>query len=150
MQPLNLPPFPHKVKSIDQKPQIFDEIRQKYVCLTPEEWVRQHFVHYLIRKKKVPSALIANEIGLRLNGTIKRCDTVIYDSFLTPIAIVEYKAPTVAITEQTFNQIARYNMALRVGYLLVSNGLRHYCCKLDYEEQNYTFLPEIPDYEHLK
>lgn len=150
MQALNLPPFPIKTKMIGEKRHVFDAIRRKYIRLTPEEWVRQHFVYYLISEKNVPSTFIANEIGINLNGTSKRCDTVIYDAFLNPIAIVEYKAPSISISETVFAQIVRYNMVLRVKYLLVSNGLRHFCCKLDYERQSYDFLPDIPYYEHLK
>lgn len=149
MTALNLPPITPKLKMVGGKPHLFDATRGKYVRLTPEEWVRQHFVQYLISEKKVPSTLIANEIGINLNGTVKRCDTVIHDVYLTPIAIVEYKAPNVAISDSVFDQIVRYNMVLHVKYLLVSNGLQHYCCQIDYETQRYAFLPEIPMYEHL-
>ena len=149
MKALNLPPIKYRLKSIEGKQHIFDEIRGKYVRLTPEEWVRQHFVQYLINEKNVPSSFIANEIGINLNGTSKRCDTVIHDVYLTPIALVEYKAPNVPISESVFDQIVRYNMALKVKYLIVSNGLQHYCCQIDYEAKHYAFLPKIPAYEHL-
>lgn len=144
MQELNLPPFDYKIIEKDSKPFIFDVIRRQYVALTPEEWVRQHFVHFLISHKGYPQALMANEVQLKLNGMSRRCDTVIYDRTLRPRVIVEYKAPTVNITQQVFDQICRYNMVLQVEYLIVSNGLAHYCCKMDYTTRSYTFLREVP------
>lgn len=146
---LNLPTFAAKVKEKDGKRTIFDLVRHKYVALTPEEWVRQHFVHYLIAEKGFPKDLLANEVAVKLNGTSKRCDTVAYNRFLEPLMIVEYKAPTIDITRAVFDQIACYNMVLRVRYLIVSNGLRHFCCKIDYATQTYSFLEEIPTYESL-
>ena len=98
--------------------------------LTPEEWVRQHFVHYLMTEKNYPSSLLANEVSLHLNGLSKRCDTVVYNTYLEPIAIAEYKAATVPITRAVFEQILRYYIAFRVQYLIVSNGLVHYCCRI--------------------
>ena len=124
-------------------------LRRRYVALTPEEWVRQHFVHYLITYKGFPRALMANEVQLCLNGTKKRCDTVLYKRDLTAQMIVEYKAPDVKITQAVFDQIGRYNLVLHVDYLVVSNGLRHYCCRMDYEHNTYRFLPDIPAYEAL-
>ena len=123
MLALNLPGFAPKVAEKDGKRTIFDPVRQKYVALTPEEWVRQHFVNYLITRKSYPKELLANEVLVKLNGTSKRCDTV--------------------------DQIARYNMVLHVEYLIVSNGLNHYCCKIDYNNRTYTFLEEIPAYNEL-
>ena len=146
---LNLPDFQVKIAVTDGKKMIFDPLRRKYVALTPEEWVRQHFVHFLIQHKGYPSGLLANEVQLTLNGTRKRCDTVLYDRTRTPRMIIEYKAPTVPITRQVFNQITRYNIALKVDYLIVSNGLEHYCCKVDYERFCCNFLKEIPDYTIL-
>lgn len=146
---LNLPTFDYKLQKTDSGIQIYDRIRQKFVALTPEEWVRQHFVEYLINNKFVPQSLIANEIGLNLNGTRRRCDTVIYTRSLSPLAIVEYKAPTIEITQATFDQIVRYNMVLQARYLIVSNGLNHYCCAIDYPNQTYCFLKEIPPYSEL-
>ena len=134
----------------DGKPFILDIIRRQYVALTPEEWVRQHFVHFLIHHKGYPQSLMANEVQLKLNGMSRRCDTVVYDRTLKPRVIVEYKAPTVNITQKVFDQICRYNMVLQVDYLIVSNGLAHYCCKVDNENQTYTFLQEIPVYEQEK
>jgi hypothetical protein len=150
MQTLNLPTFAAKVKEKDGKPVIFDPVRRKFVALTPEEWVRQHFVNYLICDKGYPGELLANEVSLKLNGTTKRCDTVAYDRFLSPLMIVEYKAPQVEITSAVFDQIARYNMVLHVQYLTVSNGVNHFCCKIDYENLTYSFLKEIPTYDALK
>jgi hypothetical protein len=144
MPELNLPSFDKKVIQKDGKPFIFDIIRRQYVALTPEEWVRQHFVHYLISEKGYPQSLMANEVQLKLNGMSRRCDTVVYDRTLRPRVIVEYKAPTVNITQQVFDQICRYNMVLQVDYLIVSNGLVHYCCKVDNNTHTYTFLKDIP------
>ena len=147
---LNLPDFQVKIAVTDGKKMVFDPLRRKYVALTPEEWVRQHFVHFLIQHKGYPSGLLANEVQLTLNGTRKRCDTVLYDRTRTPRMIIEYKAPTVPITRQVFDQITRYNIVLKVDYLIVSNGLEHYCCKVDYERFCCNFLKEIPDYTMLQ
>ena len=149
MMALNLPPFDAKVAVKDGKRVIFDVIRRRYVALTPEEWVRQHFVHYLLKHKGYPQSLLANEVQVQLNGTKKRCDTVLYRRNLTARMIVEYKAPEVVITQKVFDQITRYNMVLHVDYLIVSNGLQHYCCRMDYENNSYSFLKEIPEYGEL-
>ena len=149
MSALNLPPFDKKVIKKGEKPFIFDVIRRQYVALTPEEWVRQHFVHYLIGHKGFPQSLMANEVQLKLNGMSRRCDTVVYDRTLHPRVIIEYKAPSVNITQQVFDQICRYNMVLQVDYLIVSNGLAHYCCKVDNLNRTYTFLQEIPQYSQV-
>ena len=149
MSALNLPAFDTKITIKDGKRQIFDTLRRCYVALTPEEWVRQHFVNYLCTAKGYPQTLMANEVQIMLNGMKKRCDTVVYDKELRPRVIVEYKAPTVKLTKEVFAQISRYNLTLRVDYLIVSNGVQHYCCRMDYENNSYTFLQEIPDYERL-
>lgn len=149
MLSLNLPGFDYKVTRKDGKPMIFDPLRRKYVALTPEEWVRQHFTNYLITEKEFPKDLLANEITINLHNTSKRCDTIVYNRFLAPIMIIEYKAPSVAVKEAVFDQIARYNFSLRVPYLVVSNGLEHFCCKIDYEAQSYGFLAHIPFYNEL-
>ena len=149
MLALNLPAFEVKIKDDGTKKMIFDVIRRKYVALTPEEWVRQHFVHYLTEQLGYPQELLANEVEVSLNGTSKRCDTVLYGSDLKARMIVEYKASDVHITQKVFNQIMRYNMVLRVDYLVVSNGLEHYCCKMNYATNSYEFLTEIPKYEDL-
>ena len=149
MQPLNLPPCSLKISNNAGKYSIFDILRKKYVALTPEEWVRQHFIHYLINHKGFPQGLLANEVQIQLNATKKRCDTVLYRKDLSARLIVEYKAPTVEITQAVFDQITRYNMVLKVDYLIVTNGLCHYCCQIDYANQTYRFLPEVPPYCNL-
>ncbi|MBO5226167.1 MAG: type I restriction enzyme HsdR N-terminal domain-containing protein [Parabacteroides sp.] len=149
MLALNLPGFTPKIVEKEGKRIIFDFIRKRYVTLTPEEWVRQHFVNFLINFKNYPKELLANEVQVKLNRTSKRCDTVAYNHFLEPLVIIEYKAPTIPITNAVFEQIVRYNMVLHVKYLIVSNGLNHYCCKIDYINQSYCFLEEIPNYEQL-
>ena len=149
MLPLNLPSFPFKLQQQNGKNVIFDALRKKYVALTPEEWVRQHFIRFLTDYKGYPKGLLANEVQLNLNGTKKRCDTVLFNKDLSARMIVEYKAPHVEITQAVFDQITRYNMVLKVDYLIVSNGLRHYCCHIDYNTMQYTFLPDIPAYTDL-
>ncbi|MDN0064976.1 type I restriction enzyme HsdR N-terminal domain-containing protein [Bacteroides gallinaceum] len=149
MLELNLPPYPFKIANKDGKKFIFDVLRKKYVTLTPEEWVRQHFTHYLLEHKGYPWGLLANEIQLNLNGMKRRCDTVLYNRNLTARMIIEYKAPNVEITQAVFDQITRYNMVLKVEYLIVSNGIHHYCCHIDYTTHSYTFLPTVPAYEEL-
>ena len=149
MQSLNLPPYDTKIVTENGKHRIFDILRKSYVALTPEEWVRQHFIHYLVTSKEYPASLMANETAISLNNIKLRCDTVVYDKNLTPRAIIEYKAPGVTINKNTFSQIARYNLVLKVDYLIVSNGLKHYCCKMNYSTNSYTFLQEIPDYKTI-
>ncbi len=146
---LNLPKYETKIAIRDGKKVIFDVIRRRYVALTSEEWVRQHFVHFLIDQKGYPVSLMANEVLLNLNGTKKRCDTVLYKRDLMARMIIEYKAPQIEITQAVFNQITNYNFVLKVDYLIVSNGINHYCCKMDYANHTYTFLEDIPDYNLL-
>jgi type I site-specific restriction endonuclease len=147
---LNLPAFDFKLAEKNGKRMIFDPLRRKYVALTPEEWVRQHFVNYLITEKHYPIELLGNEVTLKLNATTKRCDTIVYNRFLLPLAIVEYKAPEVSIKRAVFDQISRYNTSLKVRFLVVSNGMKHFCCRIDYETQTYTFLNSIPAYGELE
>ena len=129
---------------------VFDRLRRKPVALTPEEWVRQHFVAYLIDSLGFPETLMANEVAITLNGTSRRCDTVVYSrQGLVPQVIVEYKAPSVAITQRVFDQIVRYNMVLQVEWLMVSNGLQHFCCHVDYANRRVRFLESIPAYAEL-
>ena len=149
MLSLNLPPYATKVAVRDGKNTIWDIIRRKYVALTPEEWVRQHFVHFLVGHKGYPVSLLANEVALTLNGTSRRCDTVLYDRTLSPRMIIEYKAPHIPITQKVFDQICRYNLVFHVDYLIVSNGLSHYCCRMDYAHQSYQFLQDVPSYGEL-
>ncbi|MDD6209315.1 MAG: type I restriction enzyme HsdR N-terminal domain-containing protein [Bacteroidales bacterium] len=149
MSALNLPPIQAKVIQRNDTRYIFDIIRTKYVTLTPEEWVRQHFVHYLIHHLGYPQGLIANEISIALNNTKKRCDTVVYDKQLNPLILIEYKASDVSITQETFYQIMRYNMKLHVPVLIVSNGMQHYCCRINYSDNKVDFLEKIPDYSDI-
>ena len=146
---LNLPPYPIKIQEKGEKRQIFDFLRRKWVALTPAEWVRQNFTHFLVEHKNYPQALLANEVELRIGEKRLRCDTLLYNKELRPRMIIEYKAPTIQIQQKTFDQISVYNLLLKVDYLVVSNGLRHYCCKMDYERQSYQFLEDIPDYETI-
>ncbi len=150
MLKLNLPPFDINVKKVNGRASVFDPIRRKFVAVTPEEWVRQHFVNFLLTEKGYPQTLIANEIQINLNGQKKRCDTVVYSREPAPVMIIEYKAPDVNITQAVFDQIVRYNIVLKVKYLIVSNGLNHYCCRMDYQNQTYDYLPEIPSYSNLQ
>ena len=149
MYELNLPKYGIKIKNDKGHQSIFDVLRRKYVALTPEEWVRQHFVHFLIEHKGYPKALMANEIQLAIGNKKLRCDSVLYDRTLRPRMIIEYKAPTVNITQKVFDQITIYNMLLHVDYLVVSNGIKHYCCRMNYANQKYLFLEDIPDYQNL-
>lgn len=149
MLTLNLPSYETKITGHDGKMQIYDTLRRCYVALTPEEWVRQHFVHYLIECKGYPATLMGNEVAITLNGTKRRCDTVVYDRALRPRAIIEYKAPEVKITKEVFAQISRYNLTLKVDYLIISNGLKHYCCKMDYSGNTFIFMNEIPEYDTI-
>ena len=144
---LNLPQYKFKLKSNENKTLIFDKVRKKYFVLTPEEWVRQHYVSYLLEEKKYPISLIALEKQLIVNGLKKRSDILVFNKQGHPEIIVECKAPSVKITQETFDQIARYNLKLKANYLIVTNGLQHIFCKIDIEKENYIFLPEIPDYK---
>ena len=150
MQSLNLPPYNARLSKKNGKTYIYDPLRRKDVVLTPEEWVRQHFVNFLITEKSYPAERIANEVSVNVNSTSKRCDTVIYDNYLKPLVIVEYKAPEITVTGDVFEQISRYNSALRVPYLIVSNGLTHYCCNMDYNAMKCNFIEDIPLYQDIK
>lgn len=148
MQQLNLPSYTFKLKSNEKHTLIFDGLRKKYVLLTPEEWVRQHFVNYLISYKKYPSSLIAIEKQLSVNNLKKRTDILVFNPEGLPNIIVECKAPTIKITQNTFDQIARYNLALNAEYLIVTNGVQHYYCKIDGENKNYIFIEDIPNHKN--
>lgn len=149
MQTLNLPEYPFKLKEENKKTKIFDEIRREYFVLTPEEWVRQHIVRYLIDIKSFPKGLIALEKGLILNGLRKRADILVYDRTGKPILMVECKAPEVKIDQSVFEQIGRYNIKMKLPYLMVSNGIEHYCAKVDFINAKISFLENIPNYEEL-
>lgn len=143
MQKLNLPSHQFKIKNSENKQLIFDIIRKKYVVLTPEEWVRQNFVQYLIKEKKYPISLISVEKQLVINNLKKRFDILIFNTSGVPDIIVECKAPSIKITQDTFDQTARYNMKLKATFLIVTNGLIHYFCKFDTENKQYQFLKDI-------
>ena len=149
MVQLNLPPYQIRVKETGGRKQIFDILRRKYVALTPEEWVRQHFIHYLIEHKNYPAPLLANEVPLQIGEKRMRADSVLYDNQLHPRIIIEYKAPNITLTQKVFDQITVYNLLLHVDYLIVSNGMTTYICKMDYEKQTYKFLESIPNYENI-
>ena len=149
MIPLNLPSYSIKIRKEDDHEQILDVLRRKYVALTPEEWVRQHFIHYLIEHKHYPATLLANEVKLQVGDKVLRADSVLYSTTLQPRMIIEYKAPHISITQKTFDQISTYNLLLHADYLVVSNGIRHYICRMDYEQQKYVFLEDIPEYKKL-
>jgi len=147
MQKLNFPEYSFRFKSSENKTLVFDEIRKKFVVLTPEEWVRLHAVQFLLKEKNYPKSLINVEKQLKLNNTVKRYDIVVFNNDGSIFLIVECKAPSIAISQQTFDQIARYNLALKAEYLGVTNGLEHYFCQMDFENERYIFLKEIPNYK---
>lgn len=146
MLKLNFPTYQFKIKNSENRRLIFDKIRKKYVVLTPEEWVRQHFIHYLIDEKKYPISLIAVEKQLVVNSLKKRFDILVFNSGGKADIIIECKAPNVKIDQKTFDQIARYNMSLNANYLIVTNGLEHYYCNIDTNENKYHFMKSIPNY----
>jgi len=145
--PLNLPPFDAKIVNKEGRLYIFDALRKKQLVLTPEEWVRQHWVHRLTREMHYPRSLISLEGGLRLHELNKRSDLVVFDPSGAKILMAEFKAPSVKITQQAFDQIANYNIVHRIPLLLVSNGLEHYYCEVDFETRSFRFLPELPPYQ---
>ena len=149
MIPLNLPDYEIKLSGTPDKPTIFDVLRRKYIALTPEEWVRQHFIHFMIEQKGYPLSLLANEVKLKIGEKKLRADSVLYSTELKPRMIIEYKAPHINITQKVFDQITVYNMLLHVDYLIVTNGLQHYCCKMDYASKKYLFLKDISDYKNI-
>lgn len=146
LKPLNLPPYPFKIVEDKGVLTLFDEIRKKTIVITPEEWVRQHFVQFLIHQKKYPKALIRLEGGHKLNGSPKRSDIIIFNTEGDKILLVECKAPSVVIDQKVFEQIARYNMVHKIALLAVTNGLQHYFCKINFEEGSYFFIDELPAY----
>lgn len=146
MQKLNFPAYTFRFKNSENKLAVFDEIRKKFVALTPEEWVRQHVVQFLLQYKNYPKSYINVEKSIKINGLIKRYDAVVYQPDGKIFLLVECKAPEVTVSQQTFDQIARYNMVLEAKYLMVTNGLNHYFCSMDYENEHYQFLRELPDF----
>ncbi|HNS17907.1 MAG TPA: type I restriction enzyme HsdR N-terminal domain-containing protein [Bacteroidales bacterium] len=147
---LNFPAYSFQIREQDGHWVIFDRIRRRYVHLSPEEWVRQHMIHYLINQKHVPETLVAVEKVLRVYKLKKRLDIAVFSSSGLPLLLVECKAPAVMLSQTVFDQIARYNLSLHVRYLLVTNGLVHYCCQMDAVSRSWYFLAEIPDYQQMK
>ena len=143
---LNLPIAALKTKLVEGTTQVFDQVRKKYLILTPEEWVRQHFIHYLHQEKNYPLGLMGVEQIVKYNGMQTRADIVLYAADGKPNMIVECKAPKVKITQDAFNQIAKYNFNLKVDFLVVTNGIQHFCCALDYKNNKISFMKEVPDY----
>lgn len=149
MKQLQFPTYSFRFKNSENKVAIFDEIRKKFIIITPEEWVRQHVVQFLLQDKKYPKSHINVEKLLKINDLNKRYDVVVYNPDGSIFILVECKAPEIKISQHTFDQIARYNMTLNAEYLMVTNGLNHYFCKMDYENEKYDFLPELPEYQSL-
>lgn len=147
MQKLNFPTYSFRFKNSENKVSIFDSIRKKFVILQPEEWVRQHCVLYLIKEKGYPKTLINVEKELIVNTLKKRYDIVIYNPDGSIYLIVECKSPKIKINQDVFDQIARYNLVLNAKYLMVTNGLNHYYCQMDFENEKYQFLKNIPEYQ---
>lgn len=145
---LNLPNYDFKMKTAQGSRQIFDPVRKKMVKLDPEEWVRQNLIQFLNKDKNYPISLMAVEKGLTVNKLSKRFDILCYNNDSKPLLLVECKASSVKISQAAFDQISIYNLQFKVPFLLVSNGLEHYCCQLDYEKNSYSFLSEIPDYQN--
>lgn len=149
MWQLNLPLYNFRIKKQDEKLLIFDNLRKKFIVLTPEEWVRQNFIQFLIETKGFPASYIAVEKQITVNGLKKRFDALVYNANLNPIALIEFKAPEISINQSTFDQASVYNHKLNVEYFIISNGIEHYCCKIDKTNMKYDFLAEIPNYKDM-
>lgn len=150
MVKLNLPEFNLRLsKDADGTVRIYDSLRSKWIVLTPEEWVRQNFVEYLVGYRGFPRGRMGNEVSLRLNNTLRRCDTIVFDSGRNPFVVIEYKAPEIEITQEVFSQILRYNSVFRAPFLIVSNGMRHFCCRATFNPLSCSFLKEIPQWNDL-
>ena len=147
MQPLNLPPFPCQTREQDGKTYIFDVLRKKYLVLTPEEWVRQHFVHMLIDRYRYPRTMIRTETGLHYNRMARRSDILVFDRQGGPFLLVECKAAHVKLSQEVFAQAARYNHVLKAPYLIITNGLSNFCCAVDHVRNDYQFLEDLPAYQ---
>jgi hypothetical protein len=149
MHKLNLPEYDFRQRTEDDRLLILDEFRKRYVTLTPEEEVRQRFARYLVEERGYPASLIQTEYTLNLNGMIRRCDILVDKPAGSPSVLVECKAPNVKIGQETFDQAARYNMVFNVRYLMVTNGMKHYCCRIDFETRKVDFLGNIPAYQEI-
>jgi hypothetical protein len=150
VQNLNFPTYSFRLKNSENKTHIFDVVRKKFVVLQPEEWVRQHCIQYLIQEKNYPISLINVEKVVLINGLKKRYDIAVFDSNGSLVLVVECKAPKVKISQTTFDQIARYNLTLKAHYLMVTNGLNHYFCTMNYNNESFEFLKTLPDYNTNK
>lgn len=149
MNKLNLPPYAIALDRQDETLKVWDDLRRKWVRLTPEEWVRQHFIHFLIDHLGYPAQLLGNEVGLSLGGSKLRVDSILYDTQLRPKMLIEYKAPSVPLSQQVLEQALRYNYKLEVPYLILSNGLEHVTYHINYKDQSYTVLDHIPHYKDI-
>lgn len=150
MEEINLPAYPFRYKEIGQRKYIFDSFRKKYVLFTPEENVRQHFAHFLASELKYPSGRIGLEVSLKYGSVERRCDIVVYNNNLEPSLIVECKAASIEINKAAFDQVVRYNMVLQSPFIAITNGKRHFCCKLDNETGKWEFLNSFPSYIELE
>ena len=148
MQKLNFPSYSFRFKNSENKVAIFDEIRKKFILLTPEEWVRQHIVQFLLHDKKYPKSYLNVEKLIKVNDLHKRYDIVVFQPDGGIFLLIECKAPEVKITQDTFDQIARYNLTLKANFLMVTNGLNHYFCQMDFEKEAYVFLKELPNFSN--
>jgi hypothetical protein len=148
MQKLNFPVYSFRFKNSKNKVSIFDEIRKKFILLTPEEWVRQHVIQFLLQEKKYPKSLINVEKLIKINNLNKRYDGVVFQPNGEIFLLIECKAPEVPISQNTFDQIARYNLVLKAKYLMVTNGMNHYFCQMDFKNEKYVFLKELPEYSN--
>jgi hypothetical protein len=149
MQKLNFPEYEFSIRNVAKKTQIFDQTRKRYYVLTPEEWVRQHLVEFLVHELEFPRSLLEIEKSLTLNKMQKRADLLVRDKSGNPILLAECKAPDVKVTQKTFDQAGRYNMVFRVPYLLITNGVEHFCAQIDFSRNSFKFLRDIPSYEEL-
>jgi hypothetical protein len=147
MQPLHFPSYPFRTRRVERGVEIWDIIRKKWLLLTPEEWVRQHTVAYLINDLQYPQGLISVERSLKVNGLQKRADIVVFDKTSIPFLLVECKAPEIEISQGVFDQAARYNLTLKVPYLMVTNGLRHFCAQINPEECSWNYLQDLPAFK---
>lgn len=149
MQPLNFNKYDFRFRETEGRVSVFDEIRRKFIILTPEEWVRQHVVQYFLKEKNYPKSLVNVEKLLKINGLTKRYDIVVFNPNGSIFILVECKSPEVKLSQATFDQIARYNLTMKAEYLMVTNGQNHYFCQMDFENEKYNFLRELPDYKTL-
>jgi hypothetical protein len=146
MMQLNLPDYPVKTKLQGNQSFIFDQFRKKYVILTPEEWVRQHFLNYLVKDLGYPKSLVRVETGLMVNSMSRRTDIIVYNQQVKPSLLIECKAATVSLGDKTFDQLSIYNQRIKAKYLIITNGLKHYCCFMDYKTNSYQFQTHLPVY----